>query len=71
MRRNQAALVVKISDRFKFNARFLRGRSTGDARSATTSLSDHQADAALLEVAKTGIASLVALSIEVQNDRKK
>ena len=48
MRRNQAALVVKIIDRFKFNARFLRGRSTGDARSATTSLSDNHADASRL-----------------------
>jgi hypothetical protein len=32
---------------------------------------DHYADAALLEVAKIGLASLVALSIGVQNQRKK
>jgi hypothetical protein len=42
-----------------------------DARFATASLSDHHTDAGLLEVAKIGVASLVALSIGVQSHLKK
>jgi hypothetical protein len=42
-----------------------------NARFATAPLSDNHADAALLEVAKIGVASLVALSIGVQNHLKK
>jgi hypothetical protein len=42
-----------------------------DARFATASLSNHHVAAALLEAARTGVASFVALSIGVQNHRKK
>jgi hypothetical protein len=47
------------------------GKARSDARSATASLPDHHANAALSEVLEFREASSVELSIEVQSYREK